>query len=253
MTEPDKFSSAPPIKKAMVLAAGLGKRLRPITNTTPKPMVPIRGRPLLDYALDRLADDGVEEAVVNVHHLADQIIYHVKKREKPKVVISDERGELLETGGGVKKALALLGDDPFFVLNSDTLFLNGFRPALQRMRARWNPDEMDGLLLIHATVNAYGYNGLGDFMADGIGKLVRRPEGEVYPFLFTGVQILKPSVFKNAPDGPFSLNWVYDKLLQDDRLFGLTHDGEWFHIGTADGLGEAETYLDQRYAETIRR
>ena len=241
------------IETAFVLAAGAGRRLRPITDATPKPMVKVNGKPLLDHALDRLAEDGVRKVVVNVHHLADQIIRHLKNRVNPEIVVSDETDALLETGGGVLKGLPLLGGGPFFVVNSDTLWLNGLAPALERLRRRWDPDVMDGLLLLHSTVDAYGYSGDGDFMADGFRKLVRRPEREVTPYLFTGIQILKPGVFEGAPEGPFSLNWVYDRLLEKEKLHGLIHDGEWFHVGTAEGLGLAENYLSQRYAETKHR
>ncbi len=237
---------APMPNKAMVLAAGKGRRLRPITNKTPKPMVPVNGRPLLDHALDRLQDAGIGEAVVNTHHLAEQIERHLAAREVPKVVFSRE-DDLLETAGGVKKALALLGDDPFIVVNGDAFWLNGPTDTLGRMAAIWNEDEMDGLLLLHSTVDAYGYTGMGDFNCEACGKLSRRPENELAPWLFTGIQILHPRVFADTPDGAFSLNVIYDRLLESERLYGVVHDGEWFHIGTPDGLAEAEAYLKVRY------
>jgi MurNAc alpha-1-phosphate uridylyltransferase len=235
-------------KKAMVLAAGLGLRLRPITNKTPKPLVKIAERTLLDHALDRLVAAGVERAVVNIHHLAGQVEQHLSNRKDLEIIISSEADDLLETGGGVKKALEHLGDEPFYISNADVLWLNGPTPALGRMAERWNDDEMDVLLMLHSTVEAYGYVGNGDFEAEPGGKLTRKREREVTPFLFTGVQIVHPSIFKDTPDGAFSLNVIYDKALEAERLFGVVHDGEWFHIGTPDGLAQAELYMDQRFS-----
>lgn len=239
-------------KRAMVLAAGRGLRMRPITERTPKPMIPVAGRALVDHALDRLEDAGVETAVVNTFHLADQIERHLAKRKTPAIVFSRET-ELLETGGGVKRALAEFGKAPFFVVNADAFWLNGPTDALERMAAIWDDDTMDGLLLLHSTVDAYGYSGRGDFNCTAAGKLARRPEMEVAPWLFTGIQILKPEVFADSPAGAFSLNRIYDRLLEAERLFGVVHDGEWFHIGTPDGLAEAEAYLKIRYPGNKRR
>ena len=239
-------------KKAMVLAAGRGIRMRPITDRTPKPMIPVDGRALVDHALDRLDAAGVELAVVNTHHLAEQIERHLAKRKTPAIVISRE-DELLETGGGVKKALGHFGDEPFWVVNADAFWLNGPTDALGRMAAIWDESAMDGLLLLHSTVDAYGYAGRGDFNCDTDGRLTRRPELEVAPWLFTGIQVLKPQAFADTPDNAFSLNLVYDRLLEAERLYGVVHDGEWFHIGTPDGLAEAEAYLKIRYPGKQRR
>ncbi len=233
-------------KSAMVLAAGKGLRMRPITDKTPKPMIPINGRPLIDHVLERLADAGITETVVNTHHLAMQIERHLAGRDRPKVIFSNEE-VLLETGGGVKHALLQLGEKPFFAVNSDAFWLNGPTDALQRLADIWDEDKMDGLLLLHSTVDAYGYTGMGDFNCDAFGQLTRRPEMEVAPWLFTGIQILKPESMAGTPDGPFSLNLVYDRLLEEERLYGVIHDGEWFHVGTPDGLAEAEAYLKVRY------
>jgi len=230
----------------MALAAGLGKRMRPITWNTPKPLLTVDGRTLLDRALDRLEEVGVENAVVNVHYLGDRVIQHLKKREEPKLTFSEEE-DLLETGGGVKLALPHLGTDPFYVVNSDTLLLNGPTLALERMAERWDADEMDALLLVHSTVDAYGYEGKGDFEIDPMGKVTRRKEHEISPYLFTGVQILHPKVFEGTPDGKFSLNVVYDKLIEQERLYAVVHDGEWFHVGTPDGLDQAEEFMRIRY------
>jgi len=236
----------------MILAAGKGKRLRPITNKTPKPLVKVGGKTLIDWTLDRLIDAGVEKVVINLHHLGDQIERHLGRRKKPAVTFSKE-AELLETGGGVLAALPLLGEDTFFTINADALWLNGGTDALQRLRDNWNDARMDALLLLHSTVDAYGYTGLGDFTADTVGLLTRRGEGEVSPFLFTGIQILHPRLFKGMEPGRFSLNVLYDRALEAGRLFGIVHDGEWFHIGTAEGMVEAETYLSDRYPGIKRR
>jgi N-acetyl-alpha-D-muramate 1-phosphate uridylyltransferase len=243
---------APMPKRAMVLAAGKGLRMRPITDKTPKPMIPVNGRPLIDHALDRLRDAGVEQAVVNTHYLGEQIERHLASRETPAISFSPEI-DLLETGGGVKKALPLLGRAPFIVANSDALWLNGPTDALQRMATVWDDEKMDALLLLHSTVEAYGYTGRGDFNCEADGKLSRRLEMEVTPWLFTGIQILKPEVFADTPDGAFSLNHVYDQLLDTERLYGIVHDGEWFHIGTPSGLAEAEAFMKIRYAGNRHR
>tara|TARA_A100001388_G_C28720929_1_gene476304 strand:+ start:28 stop:768 length:741 start_codon:yes stop_codon:yes gene_type:complete len=238
---------------AMILAAGFGKRLRPITDKTPKPMLKVAGRTLLDHSIDHLADSGIEKVVINIHHLGSLIEQHITRRTDVEVVISDESDELLETGGGIMKALPLLGEDPFFVINGDVLWLDGPSPALQRLADTWDHKHMDALLLLHSTVEAYGYDGTGDFMVDPEGALVRQPEREVSPYLFAGVQILQAKAFAEAPAGPFSLNLIFDRAIEQGRLFGLINDGEWFHIGTAGGLSEAEGYFRQRFPGIRRR
>ncbi|HEC90074.1 MAG TPA: nucleotidyltransferase family protein [Alphaproteobacteria bacterium] len=240
------------INKAMLLAAGKGVRLRPITETAPKPLVEVGGRALLDWSLARLLDAGVEDVVVNLHYLGAMIEERLSGRTKPTIAFCREE-ELLETGGGVLAALPILGAEPFYVVNGDALWLNGSMDALERLKRAWNDERMDGLLLLHSTVDAYGYNGLGDFNAAPDGTLTRRPEGEVSPYLFTGVQILHRRAFDGLRAGCFSLNRVYDRVLAEGRLFGIVHDGEWFHIGTPQGLCEAETYMSLRYAETRHR
>ncbi|MDP6882690.1 MAG: nucleotidyltransferase family protein [Rhodospirillales bacterium] len=236
----------------MVLAAGLGLRLRPITETLPKPLVEVGGRALLDRILDRLVEAGVEKVTVNLHHLGSAIEAHLAPRLKPPIEFSPE-AELLETGGGVAKALPRLGEGPFWVTNGDVLWLDGPKPALRRLAGAWDDARMDALLLLHETVNAYGYQGRGDFLADPLGRLTRRPECEVAPFLFTGVQILHPRLFADAPTGPFSLNRLYDEAIEKGRLYGVVHDGEWFHVGTQEGLAEAQAYLSVRYAAKEQR
>ena len=235
-------------KKAMVLAAGLGRRLRPITSNLPKPLVKLANRTLLDHTLDHLVAAGVECAVVNIHYLADQIKSHLLSRNDLEIIISSEEENLLETGGGVKKALEHFGNEPFYVSNADVFWLNGPTMALERMIEQWNKSQMDALLLLHSTVEAYGYDGNGDFEVDPLGKLSRRLEKEVTPYLFTGVQIIHPRIFKDTPNGKFSLNIIYDRAIEVGRLYGIAHDGEWFHIGTLDGLTDAEFYMGQRYS-----
>jgi len=232
-------------KRAMVLAAGLGTRMRPITDTTPKPLVRVRGRALIDCTLNRLAEVGVETCVVNVHHLADQVRDHVADRTQPAVAISDETDTLLETGGGVRKALPLLGDDPFYVINGDVLWLNGVRPALTRLAVHWDDARMDALLLVLRLVGAHGYEGRGDFFLDPVGRPRRRLAHEIAPFVYAGVQILSPRLFEDTPEGPFSLNRLYNRALDEDRLWALPHDGEWYHVGTPQGLALAEKKLGE--------
>ncbi len=227
---------------AMVLAAGLGTRLRPITNTTPKPLVPVAGRTMLDRVMDHLDRQGVPNRVVNMHWLADKVRAHLQGR--PGITLSDESGQLLETGGGVAKALHLLGTGPFLVANSDIIWTDGpTQPALARLAQAWDGERMDALLLLAPTATAFGYDGQGDFAADAQGRLRRRREGEVLPTLFAGVQILHPRLFDGAPSGAFSLNWCYDRALTAGRLFGLVHDGGWYHVGTPEALHEANQLL----------
>ena len=240
--------------RAMVLAAGRGERMRPLTDTLPKPLIEVGGRALLDRVIDRLEEAGVEDMVVNLHHLGHLIEDHLGRRARDGAKINFSPEEiLLDTGGGVARALPLLGREPFFAANADVMWLNGRDDALGRLAEAWDDRLMDGLLLVHSTVEAYGYEGDGDFTADPTGLLARRPEGEIAPFLFTGVQLLHPRLFDGAPDEPFSLNLLYDKALSGGRLHGVVHDGEWFHVGTPRGLEEAESYMNERYAGIRRR
>ncbi|NQV57255.1 MAG: nucleotidyltransferase family protein, partial [Rhodospirillales bacterium] len=204
-------------------------------------------------SLDRLVRAGVEKAVINTHYLADQIERHLESRDDLEIIISPEADELLETGGGVANSLRHLGSDPFYVVNTDTLFLDGPSPALARLAEAWRGDDMDALLLLHSTVEAYGYVGRGDFVVDPLGALVRRPEREVSPYLFTGVQIIHPRLFENPPGRVFSLNDLYDRAITAARLYGIIHDGEWFHIGTPDGLDTAERYMSEKFSGTRHR
>ena len=237
---------------AMVLAAGKGLRLRPLTETTPKPLVEVAGRTLIDRVIDRLVDAGVRRVVVNVHYLGEHIERHLDDRNGPEIHFSRE-SELLETGGGVRHALPHLGPGPFWVANGDVLWLDGPHPALARLARLWDDRQMDALLLLHATVDAYGYGGPGDFVIDPLGRLARRPEHHVVPYLFTGVQILHPRLFEGMPAGAYSLNVLYDRAMAEGRLYGAVHDGEWFHVGTPEARADAERFLNARYAGRQRR
>jgi MurNAc alpha-1-phosphate uridylyltransferase len=231
-----------PVKptRAMVLAAGLGVRMRPLTDRMPKPLVPVAGSPLLDHVLDKLADAGVSEAIVNVHYLPDQIIDHVARRSHPKVIISDERDIVLGTGGGVVKALPLLGDAPFYHLNADTMWIDGVRPNLARLAEAFDPARMDILLLMAPTASSIGYSGSGDYAMTPDGALRKRKEHQVVPFVYAGVAILSPSLFADAPKGEFSLTRMFDRANEQERLFGLRMDGVWMHVGTPDAVRAAE-------------
>jgi len=228
---------------AMVLAAGLGARMRPLTDDRPKPLVRLRGRPLIDHVLDRLAAAGIERAVVNVHYKADQLIDHLAARSAPRITISDERDALLDTGGGIIRALPLLGGGPILVHNSDSVWTEGVGSNLARLIEAYDPERMDSLMLLAPTSGSLGYDGAGDFAMDQLGVLRRRKEREVVPFAFTGVSIAHPRLFENAPTGAFSLNRLWDRRLAERRLFGLRLQGLWMHVGTPDALAEAEARL----------
>jgi len=230
-------------KRAMVLAGGLGLRMRPLTLDKPKPLVLLAGKPLLDHVLDRLAAAGIETAVVNVHYLPEQIERHVKGRKSPKVLISDERDALLDTGGGVLKALEKLGPDPFFICNADSFSIPASTTSLARMAAAFNAKSMDCLMLLATAATAVGYDGQGDFFLTPDGLLRRRREREVAPFAFTGTSIAHPRLFRDAPKGPFSLNRLWDRAMDDGRLHGLRQDGLWMHVGSPAALQEAEQML----------
>ena len=227
-------------KRAIVLAAGLGKRMRPITATTPKSLVEVGGRALIDHGLDRLERAGVTEAVVNVHYLADLVSVHVGQRRRPAIVISDERQKLLDTGGGIAKALPHLGPGPFYLLNSDSFWVEGARPNLDWLSSGWRDGAMDALLLVASTVRTIGYSGNGDFHMDPAGRLVRRGEREVVPFVYAGAAILHPRLFDGRPPDAFSLNLLFDRAMEAGRLFGVRLDGLWLHIGTPEAIAEAE-------------
>lgn len=225
-----------------MLSAGFGTRMRPLTDHTPKPLIKVAGKSLIDYALDALASVDVRTAIVNVHYLADQIEAHVADRTRPSVVISDERDAILETGGGICRALPLLKGESFFALNADTFWREGARPNLPAMAAYWTPVEMDALLLLAPLDRACGYAGRGDFQKDKNGRLSRfwRGEGTGEAYAFAGAAIYHHRLFENAPDGAFSMNVLFDDALSRGRLFGLVMDGLWLHVGTPDAIGDAE-------------
>jgi MurNAc alpha-1-phosphate uridylyltransferase len=237
-------------KTAMVLAAGYGERMRPLTLTMPKPLVPLAGRALVDHVLDRLAQAGVKTAVVNVHYLHDLLEAHLatRKDKPPEIVVSDERSMLLDTGGGAKKALPLLGRGPFFIHNADSVWSEGAAPALPRMLKLWNPAAMDCLLLLAPVATSIGYGAKGDFAMAPDGKLARRGERHVVPFAFAGVSLCDERLFKDSPDGRFSLNLLWDRALAKGRLYGMRLDGTWMHVGTPEALAEAETSFEHEGA-----
>jgi len=239
-----------PVRRAMVLAAGFGSRMRPITDKIPKPLVPLMDKTLIDHVLDRLQDAGVETAVVNVHYLPEQIEAHMSARGErgPKTIISDERDELLDTGGGATKALPHLGEGPFFIHNSDSVWSEGVTPALPHMLRHWNPELMDCLLLLAPLSTSLGYHGRGDFDMEPDGRISRRGERQVVPFAFAGVSLCTASLFENAPEGPFSLNVLWDRALAKDRLYGVRLDGRWMHVGTPEALKEAEASYEHEGA-----
>jgi MurNAc alpha-1-phosphate uridylyltransferase len=231
---------------AMVLAAGYGKRMRPHTETMPKPLVPLAGRPLLDHVLDRLVVAGLSRAVVNVHYLAEQIEAHVARRSHPQILISDERAEILDTGGAVQKALPHLGAAPFFVHNSDSVWIERNGSTLRQMMDAWRDETMDSLLLLAPAATSLGYFGRGDYALDGEGRPHRRRNGQDVPLVFTGVSINHPRLFRNAPEGPFSILRLWDEAESAGRLAAIQLDGQWMHVGTPEALAEAEERLNEQ-------
>lgn len=227
---------------AMVLAAGLGKRMRPLTASQPKPMVRVAGRPLIDHALDKLAEAGVARAVVNVHYYADVLEGHLAERKVPAISVSDERELLLETGGGMIKAASLL-PDPFFCLNADNIWLDGPKNAFRDLSERWDPMAMDALLLLVAHKQASNYAGKGDFHMDPHGRLTRRRSGKVAPYIFTGIQLVSKRLLRDAPQGSFSTNVLWDRAITEGRLYGLAFTGRWFEVGTPAAIKPTEQAL----------
>jgi MurNAc alpha-1-phosphate uridylyltransferase len=224
----------------MVFAAGLGKRMRPITETMPKPLVKIAGRTMIDHMLDRFAEIGVKRAIVNVHYLADQLERHLAPRKTPEIIISDERDKLLDQGGGIKKVLPLIGDQPFFICNTDAIWLEGARSNLALLRERWDADLMDILLLVAASATSIGVDWAGDFLMDAEGRLMRRAESEVAPFVYAGVGIIRPQLFADANEDVFRLAPYFFASAERGRLFGQRLDGQWLHVGTPGAVEEAE-------------
>jgi MurNAc alpha-1-phosphate uridylyltransferase len=229
------------IRSAMILAAGRGERMRPLTDTVPKPLIAVAGRSMLDRAMDRLQEHQIRNLVINVHHLGDQIAAHVGAARAH--VVREDR--LLETGGSVKNALPLLGEEPFFVLNGDGLWTDGAVPMLKRLEAAWDPARMDALLLLHPLADAIGREASdrGDYFLDGSGKARHRGAEPAAPYLFASVSVCDARLFRGSPDGPFSLVQLWHRAQAAGHLYGLVHDGKWFHVGTPHALAEAEAVL----------
>jgi N-acetyl-alpha-D-muramate 1-phosphate uridylyltransferase len=237
---------SPPVPKtAMVFAAGLGKRMRPITDTLPKPLVKVGGRALIDHSLDRLAESGVERAIVNVHWLADQIEAHLADRRAPKILISDERSKLLDQGGGIKRALPLIGGDPFLICNTDAFWIEGPRSNIARIARTFDPDTMDILLLVAASASAIGVDWPGDFVMSHDGRLEPREPRQVAPFVYTGVGIVKPELFGSEAAEVFRLAPYFHTAAARGRLYGVRLDGVWVHVGRPETVAEAETAIDR--------
>jgi len=227
---------------AMVMAAGLGKRMLPLTERLPKPMVPVAGKPLIDHALDRLAEAGIARAVVNVHYLAEAVEAHIAARSVPSVTISDERVLLLETGGGLVKAQDLL-PDPFFCVNSDNVWIDGPKDAFRELSDAWDPARMDALLLLVPHTGARNFAGTGDFHMDGKGRLARRRSARIAPFVFTGIQLVAKRLLRDAPEGPFSTNLLWDRAIDEGRLYGAAFTGQWFEVGNPEAIAPTEAAL----------
>ena len=230
------------VTHAMLLAAGLGTRMRPLTDRLPKPLVPVQGKALIDWAIERLEQAGVTHLVVNLHHLSQQLEAHVRGRWQGHLAFSPEP-ELLETGGGIRQALPLLGEAPFYAINTDTIWLDGQIPMLRRLARQFDAERMDALLLCVPTVLAVGYDGMGDFNMTADGLVKRRPSREVAPFVYGGAQLVSPRLFAGAPAGKWSVNRLWDQAIEAGRLHGLRHDGEWFEVGRPQAIGEAERVL----------
>lgn len=231
-------------KTAMVMAAGLGKRMRPLTATRPKQLIEVAGRPLLDHVLERLHVAGVENIVVNVHYLPGSIEAHLAARPHGlNVTISDERRQLLETGGGMVQAAPMIDADPFLVINSDNLWIDGPADTLKLLASHWDGSKMDALLLLVPHARAQNHRGLGDFHMDRRGRLRRREKSRVAPFVFTGIQIVSKRLLDGAPEGPFSTNILWDRAIEAGRCFGAVHQGLWFDVGTPKAIGETEAFL----------
>lgn len=227
---------------AMVMAAGKGTRMRPLTDDRPKPMVEVAGKPLIDHALDKLGDAGITRAVVNVHYFADQLEVYLRNRSNPAITVSDERAELLETGGGMVLAQGYL-PDPFFCLNSDNIWVDGDCTAFETLSRFWDSTTMDALLLLVPHTNAANFTGAGDFFLDGAGRLTRRGDADHAPFIYTGIQLVSHRLLRDAPKGKFSTNVLWTRALEEGRLFGVPFDGRWFEVGTPDAIHPTEVAL----------
>ena len=232
-------------RTAMVMAAGLGKRMRPLTATRPKPLINVAGKPLVDHVLEKLRASGVKEVIVNVHYLPDALEAHLKSREHGlEIVISDERDLLMETGGGLVKAAPLIDSDPFLAINSDNLWIDGPADTLKLLASQWDDSRMDALLLLVPQARALNHKGIGDFHMDRTGRLRRRDRSHVAPFVFTGIQMVSKRLLRDAPEGPFSTNLLWDRAIEEGRCFGAVHQGLWFDVGTPDAIQMTESALE---------
>ena len=232
------------IESAMVMAAGLGKRMRPLTATRPKPLVRVAGKALIDHSLDRIEAAGVGHVVVNVHYLADALEAHLAAQKRNfTIAISDERDRLLETGGGMIKALPLLTGDPILIVNSDNIWTDGPQDSIEQLARHWDEGRMDALLLVIRQASATGHGGRGDFHMDPSGLLSRRKPGRIAPFVYTGIQLISRRLLVDAPEGPFSTNILWDRAIAAGRLYGLSHMGQWFDVGTPASIGPTEAAL----------
>jgi MurNAc alpha-1-phosphate uridylyltransferase len=230
---------------AMIMAAGLGKRMRPLTTTRPKPLIEVGGKALLDHVLEKLRTAGVTKVVVNVHYLPEALEAHLMSRNHGlEVVISDERGLLMETGGGLVKAAPLIDSDPFLALNSDNLWIDGPADTLKLLASQWDGEKMDALLLLVPLARALNHSGMGDFHMDRTGRLRRRERSHVAPFVFTGIQMVSKRLLRDAPDGPFSTNLLWDRAIEEGRCFGAVHQGLWYDVGTPQSIQLTETALE---------
>ena len=228
---------------AMVLAAGLGTRMRPLTLDRPKPLVEVAGRTMIDHCLDKLAEAGVARAVVNVHHFPDMVKDHLRARQQPAVSISDESGQLLETGGGMVGALALLAADPFFCLNSDNLWVDGPQDVFRQLSAAWKPKAMDALLLLVPHARAANHKGKGDFHMDGAGRISLRRSGRIAPFIYSGIQIVSHRLLRDAPEEPFGTMVLWKRAMEEGRLYGVSHLGLWYEVGSPAAIAPTEAAL----------
>jgi MurNAc alpha-1-phosphate uridylyltransferase len=229
---------------AMVLAAGLGTRMRPLTDVTPKPLIKVLGKSIIDYGFDRLREVGISRAVVNTHYLPDQIVAWSMTVMSPTTIISDETDAILDTGGGIARALPLLGNDPFFVLNSDSFWIDKGTPALQRLRDAWD-DKMDCLLLLCDPTYTTGYDGHGDFDLAADARLTRKQIGSQSALAYIGAYLVHPRLFTHAPVGEFSMNILWNTAIERGTLYGLAHHGHWLHVGTPEAIAQAESALKQ--------
>ncbi|MEM8918811.1 MAG: nucleotidyltransferase family protein [Pseudomonadota bacterium] len=232
------------VQTAMIMAAGLGKRMRPLTATRPKPLVKVAGKAMIDHCLDKLWEAGIAKVVVNAHYLPDALEAHLRSVNFPfEIRISDERTQLMETGGGLVQAESLIEEDRFYCINSDNLWSDGPTNSLQRLAARWDDEEMDALLLLVPQTSAHNYKGAGDFRLDEHGRVTRRLPNRQAPFIYTGIQLLSKRLLRDAPEGPFSTNILWNRAIEEGRLFGLVHEGDWFEVGTPEAIAPTEAAL----------